>query len=711
MGKLFEQHARLHPGLIYDTVAYSKRPGCDPALIVQGLAPVTEIEQRGMDKLSDVDLELLRHKLNAICEEARDVYMNLSISEGIITGDMNCGLFTASGDPAVVATGIYFHTLLNNAQLKYINKYYANDPTVGLRDGDIFFMNDELGGGVHAFDMFTAMPIFHDGSLIGWAEVGGHQGDNGSVSPGGFVPNATSRYMEGLHIPVMKIGENSRVRQDILDFLAGSVRNPFVFTADLKSRVATCCRIRERVTREVERRGVDVVVGGMRKILVKAEQSARAKIRELNDGIYRSVLLNDDLGTEPGLTRVPLTVFKEGDSLTVLVQGVSPENGRGPFHSTWHLMRASMAVYLFSHFFRGLQPSAGLLEPVRMLVEGPSIANSSAELAHGQGTSIAAMAVQSFFVAGAKILFDSPHREGIAAAHSRNLDLFIFAGQNRRGYTVANFTGTANAAGGGARFDADGEHALGFFWGPFTDSGEVEDTDSRLPHLVLSRGIDRNYHGFGKYRGGSPLVEIGTPCGHLGCFMTSWGSADRLSHNPGLMAGYAGPPNPRFVIRGSDYFERVARGESVNLSNYELLTRQPLKGDYLLDSSSTTTQHFDKGDLFVYSLGGAGGYGDVLEREPAAVLEDLQVEVISRDVAENVYGVVLNAGGSDLDVPATEVRRAAMRRERLARGKPFDAFMAEWKTKKPPSDILTYYGEWPEPRVPGYDKPFWGIYD
>ena len=137
-----------------------------------------------MARLTAVDVDLLTHKLSAIVEEARDVYMSLSISEGIITGDMNCGLFTASGDPVVVGTGIYFHTLLNNAQLKYINKYYRDDPSVGLRDGDIYFFNEELAGGVHNMDMFTAMPIFWQGELLAWAECGGHQGETGSITPG-----------------------------------------------------------------------------------------------------------------------------------------------------------------------------------------------------------------------------------------------------------------------------------------------------------------------------------------------------------------------------------------------------------------------------------------------------------------------------------------------------------------------------------------------
>ncbi|WP_166397661.1 hydantoinase B/oxoprolinase family protein [Rubrobacter marinus] len=711
MGRLFDEKARLFEGLVYDGNAFGKGPAWDPSLLKEGPAPLTELEREGIDRLSDVDLELMRHKLTSIVEEARDVYMSLSISEGIITGDMNCSIFTASGDPAVVATGIYFHSLLNYTQVKYINKYYRNDHTVGLKDGDIYFFNDELGGGVHTFDMFVAMPIFYEGELIAWAEVGGHQGDSGSVSPGGFSPKATSRYEEGLHICQMRIGENDEIRRDIFEFMCGSVRNPFVFGSDLKARVATCIRIRQRFLREVERRGVATTVGGLRKILTSTEQMARDRLRELNDGVYRAVLFNDDVGREPGLTRIPTTVFKEGDEMTVLVQSVSPENFAGSMHSTWHLVRASLGVYLFSYFFRGLPPNAGLLEPLRVLVEGPSIANSSAEVAHGEGTSISACVAQNLHVVGSKILFDSPYREAVSSPHSRNLLLYIFAGENRRGYQTANFTGTANAAGQGARYDLDGESALGFYWGPFTDSGEVEDIDSRLPQLVLGRVVEKNNHGYGKTRGGAPLVEISTAFGDRGCMMTSRGSADKLSHNPGVFGGYWGPPNPRFVIRNTNVMQLMAEGDDLKFANqYELLTERPLEGEYLISSSSGETQKFDEGDIFVWSLGGGGGYGDVLERDPEEVLLDLQSGLITQEVADKVYGLVLDPETRETDAEGTEKRRGEMRAERLRAGKTFDEFTKYWSKQKPKEEILKYYGHWPEPRLEEYDKPFWGQY-
>ncbi len=325
MGKLFDRYAALSEGLIYEHDAYGRRPGVDPELISHGLEPVTELERRGMDAVAEIDVELLFHKLTAIAEEARDVYMSLSISEAIMTGDMNCGIFTASGDPAVVATGIYFHTMLNNAQLKYAKKYYEPDPTVGLSDGDIYFFNDELGGGVHPFDMFTAMPVFFEGVHVAWVTCGGHQGDSGSPTPGGFNAKARTRYEEGFHVPMMRIGDNFRLNQDMLDMLAGEVRNPFVFSADLRSRVATLFQMHRRIVREIERRGIEHVVGGMRTILTRAEQAARSRLRQLNDGVFRAVMFNDDdIGGSLGLTRIPVTLFKEDDSLTLLVQGVSP---------------------------------------------------------------------------------------------------------------------------------------------------------------------------------------------------------------------------------------------------------------------------------------------------------------------------------------------------------------------------------------------------
>ncbi|MBF6569895.1 MAG: hydantoinase B/oxoprolinase family protein [Candidatus Binataceae bacterium] len=712
MGKLFDSRAIQFEGFIYDRDVYPRGPGYDPAIIAEGLAPITEIEQRGMDQLSDVDLEILSHKLTCVVEEAHDVYQELSISEAILTGDMNTGILTASGDPAVVATGIYFHSMLNCAQAKYILRYYKDDPTLGLKDGDIYFFNDDFAGVTHVYDMFTTMPIFYRGELVAWATCGGHQGDTGGMAPGGHAALATSRFEEGLRVPQLRIGENFQIRTDILDYLCQAVRNPLVFASDLKARVATCLRIRDRLVAEMDRRGPEPVVGGMRKLLSRAGRLARERLAELPDGIFRAIIFTDNLGRELGLSRIPTTVFKEGDELTVLVNGVSPEASCGAMNATWHLVRAALGVYLFSYFFRGLPPNAGLLEPVRVLVEGPSILNATGEVARGFGTQTAACVVQNLHIIGSKIAYAGGYEESVTTPFSRNPQLYLYAGENRRGYQQANISTLGNAAGQGAQFDRDGESAFGFYWGACVDSGETEALDSRYTNFRLARRVECNAHGFGKYRGGAPLAEVSMTYGPKGCLMTGAGACDKVSQNPGLFGGYAGPTNPQVVIRNTNVRELMARSDPrLDFDTaHDLLVNRPIDGDYQFRSSSTATEKFNDGDLFVENVSGAGGYGDVLEREPQAVLEDVRSRLITREVAEKVYGVFITADGHTIDVGATAEKRRAIRAERLALGKPFAEFIKEWSRKKPPQAILKYYGQWPDPRVESYDQPFWGIY-
>lgn len=63
------------------------------------------------------------------------------------------------------------------------------------------------------------------------------------------------------------------------------------------------------------------------------------------------------------------------------------------------------------------------------------------------------------------------------------------------------------------------------------------------------------------------------------------------------------------------------------------------------------------------------------------------------------------------DEAATAQERARARAERKHRGKPFAEFIAQWQQVRPSDDKLKYYGDWPEPHAPGYQKPFWGLHD
>jgi len=72
-------------------------------------------------------------------------------------------------------------------------------------------------------------------------------------------------------------------------------------------------------------------------------------------------------------------------------------------------------------------------------------------------------------------------------------------------------------------------------------------------------------------------------------------------------------------------------------------------------------------DIFIDRLGGGGGYGDPIERDSALVAEDVRNMVISREIAQKVYGVVLNPDTLELDELATEEERQRIRKERLSK--------------------------------------------
>jgi N-methylhydantoinase B len=71
------------------------------------------------------------------------------------------------------------------------------------------------------------------------------------------------------------------------------------------------------------------------------------------------------------------------------------------------------------------------------------------------------------------------------------------------------------------------------------------------------------------------------------------------------------------------------------------------------------------GERIMFNYGGGGGWGDPLDRDTQAVLDDVLDEYVSVDGARRDYGVVLTGSLDDLtlavDQTATETLRAELR--------------------------------------------------
>jgi N-methylhydantoinase B len=66
----------------------------------------------------------------------------------------------------------------------------------------------------------------------------------------------------------------------------------------------------------------------------------------------------------------------------------------------------------------------------------------------------------------------------------------------------------------------------------------------------------------------------------------------------------------------------------------------------------------------MYDYGGGGGWGDPLDRDPRAVIDDVLDEYVSVDGAARHYGVVLTGSLEDLTLAVDEEATAALRAQR-----------------------------------------------
>ena len=77
-----------------------------------------------------------------------------------------------------------------------------------------------------------------------------------------------------------------------------------------------------------------------------------------------------------------------------------------------------------------------------------------------------------------------------------------------------------------------------------------------------------------------------------------------------------------------------------------------------------------QGDIFSRPTAGGGGFGDPLERDPAAVLQDVADDYVSVERAAMDYGVVIKVIDAEIceytvDEAATKAERETIRRQRL----------------------------------------------
>ena len=103
---------------------------------------------------------------------------------------------------------------------------------------------------------------------------------------------------------------------------------------------------------------------------------------------------------------------------------------------------------------------------------------------------------------------------------------------------------------------------------------------------------------------------------------------------------------------------RIAGGNPGGRSANTLIDRD---GEHEVGTMPMKSSSRGRETVFRMVSAGGGGYGDPLEREPNAVLEDVREEKLTREAARDVYGVFVTDHGA-LDAAGTRTRRLAFAR-------------------------------------------------
>jgi N-methylhydantoinase B len=209
-------------------------------------------------------------------------------------------------------------------------------------------------------------------------------------------------------------------------------------------------------------------------------------------------------------------------------------------------------------------------------------------------------------------------------------------------------------AGGYAAFAGkDGYEAGGPINSPAPAIADVERNELAAPLFYLYRRLARDTGGAGRHRGGAAAEVALTLAGIEEAEALIMTHGAEVPNACGLFGGHP----------GATVIQKWANGAAKN----GVCSAEP---DWITFGPKPGLRKMRIGDVFAASWQGGGGWGDPLDRDPLAVQRDCQNDLVSRQAAADIYGVILN--DAEFDAEATRAHRASLRAERI-RGRSRDA--------------------------------------
>ena len=647
---------------------------------------ITELSLRRQDPLK---FETLHSKLRAYCVSAREMARRISASPGVReVGEMVVAIYTPEGDAIALSNGIMVHVHTMSRFIKWMIKNgYEENP--GIREGDIFANNDAFIGTVQVPDVMDVVPIFYEGTLVGWAGAVCHELEVGGITPGGDVCLAQERFTEGLFVCAEKIGENDEIRRDYVIRCERNLRMPIYWVLDEKAKVASCIDMRESVKHLISEVGLDYWMKVSKEFIEEGRRGQLARTRQLTvPGKYRGHTFYghvtegkpgfQPLGDPNWLYNIPIEMEISTDGkITMDFEGTQPW-GYHSMNCTPAGMDGGMFVTLTQHMnFEGLVNDGAWMATELKLPHGTWTNPDNEMVATATSWALLLPAYGVFQRLLSRSFLARGFVEEVFVGQV-NSPMIEMGGESQHGtpFGMAHFE--CAAAGSGALAIKDGLDTAYVGWNPESDMGNIEIWEQSMPMVYIGRSIVPNSGGAGKYRGGCSFIStwLINKTSHLRLHTSEHSS--RVFDNAGMCGGYPAPTCQKHrAVRNSNIHalaadrKPLAHGPGTDPHISELERR--FEGEHVIVEGPYITAPHKAGDIFTHSYNGGGGFGDVLERDPLKTAADVENGFLTKEAAENVFGIILrddDDGYPVADLEATKDRRAAMRRERLKKARP-----------------------------------------
>jgi N-methylhydantoinase B len=491
-----------------------------------------------------------------------------------------------------------------------------------VKEGDVVLHNDPYTGGNQLSDWKVAKPVFHDGTHFAWVVIAAHQADVGGAVPGSYNPNATDMWQEGLRITPLKLYDGGKRRDDVWNFVFGNVRLDVV--ADDVTAMIGACTVGERELKAlVGRYGLDTFSDATAGLLDAAEQSARAVISDIPDGVYSAEwYVNDDGIDHDGRWTIRVAITVDGDRMIFDFAGTDAQ-ATGYVNAPLAVTLSSVMIAFFMIAAREVPHNDGVMRCIEVRAPEGSIVNPVFPAPTGFGNHLSDQIAALIMLAMAEAV-----PQQVTACWNHLLATIVAGWNSRAGAPYVDILINACKGGGGGTFGADGYDHIGLI----TSGGAIAAQDPEMfevvnPHFLTKYEYLEDSAGPGQWRGGLGVETefTFTDAGVQASVFGDGGTPDMAAF--GILGGGSGCPNLVELTYpdGSVYRSRLK----------DLVSDIPA------------------GTVYRQVAGGGGGYGDPRLRPVARVAEEVRYGTISAQSARDAYGVAVDPETGAVDEAET----------------------------------------------------------